>query len=246
MNAIPEPNPNEPSDLFPASRWTLVRKVQSEADSAFEALGELCQLYWYPIYAYIRRSGRTPETSEDLTQGYFQSLLDRHYLNLASPEKGKLRAFLLADVKLYLSNERRRDGAEKRGGGRIHVPIDLDAAEDSYRFEPSTDVSPADLFDRRWALTLLARVLERVRADYREKGREDLFEALRQFISWNAGDDSYAEVAERIGRDQNYVKQNVLRLRKRYRAFLEEEVSHTVGSPDEVAAEIRHLAASLC
>jgi RNA polymerase sigma-70 factor (ECF subfamily) len=241
-----DPPHNESTDLFPASRWTLVRKVQSEADSAFEALGELCQLYWYPIYAYIRRSGRTPETSEDLTQGYFQSLLDRHYLELASPEKGKLRAFLLADVKLYLSNERRRDGAEKRGGGRIHVPIDRDAAEDSYRFEPSTDVSPADLFDRRWALTLLARVLERVRADYREKGREDLFEALRQFISWNAGDDSYAEVAARIGRDQNYVKQNVLRMRKRYRAFLEEEVGHTVGSPDEVAAEIRHLAASLC
>jgi|688.fasta_scaffold180172_3 hypothetical protein len=120
-----------------------------------------------------------------------------------------------------------------------------EAAEDSYRFEPSTDVSSADLLGRRWTPTLLARVLERVRAAYREKGREDLFEALRHFISWNAGDDSYAETAERIGRDQNYFKQNVLRLRKRYRAFFEEEVGHTVRSPDEIAAEIRHLAASM-
>jgi RNA polymerase sigma-70 factor (ECF subfamily) len=246
MKSIPEPNRNESSDLFPNTLWTLVRKVQSEADTAFDALGELCKIYWYPIYAFIRRSGRNPEDSEDLTQGYFQSLLERHYLELASPDKGKLRAFLIADVKFYLANERRREGAGKRGGGRIHVPINRDAAEDSYHFELSTDISPADLFDRQWALTLLTRVLNRVRNDYREKGREDLFDVLRQFISWNAGDSSYAEVAQQIGRDENYVKQNVLRLRKRYRAILEEEVSHTVGSPDEVEAEIRHLAASLC
>lgn len=247
MKTPADPPQNETTDIFPPSRWTLVRRAQSDSDSAaFEALGELCSLYWYPIYAYIRRSGHTPEASEDLTQGYFQSLLERHYLDLASPEKGKLRAFLLADVKLYLANERRREGAEKRGGGRLHVPIDRNAAEDSYRFEPATDVSPADLFDRRWALALLGKVLDRVRGKYREKGREDLFEALKQFISWNAGDESYAEVSDRIGRDPNYVKQNVLRLRKLYRTYLEEEVAHTVGSPEEVAAEIRHLAASLC
>lgn len=245
---------SERSDSFPDSRWTLVVRAQAaEGTSAFAALNALCEIYWYPIYAYIRRSGRSAEDAEDLTQGYFANLLDRDYLAQASQEKGKLRAFLLTDLKLFLANDWRKNQAAKRGGGRIFVPIDRQWAEDYYTHEPATEVTPADLFDRRWALALLARVLETVRQEYSKLGREDLFEALKPFLSWNGGEGKYAEVAAQLNpdasgkpRNENYVKKNVQRLRHAYRKAFEEEVRHTVHSPDQVAEEIRHLAASLC
>ena len=247
MSDQPETPSRKNADIFPDSRWTLVVRAQSApGTSAFDALNSLCSIYWQPIYAFIRRSGLSSEEAEDLTQGYLQNLMDRNYLSQASPEKGKLRAFLLADLKLYLSNERRRANSQKRGGGKLFIPIDRQWAEEYYTHEPADEVSPADLFDRRWAMTLLDRVLQLVREDYSLRGRDDLFDALKQFISWNAGEEPYADVAERLGRDTNYVKQNVLRLRKLYRRILEEEVGHTVSSPDEVLDEIRHLAASLC
>jgi RNA polymerase sigma-70 factor (ECF subfamily) len=237
----------EPDSLFPESRWTLVINAQSGPDQlAKQALDDLCKLYWQPIYSYIRRHGCTSEEAEDLTQGYFESLLERNYLSRASRDKGKLRAFLLADVKLYLSNERRRTRSQKRGGGRLHVRIDRQWAEDSLAVETGDASDPAMLFDRRWALTLLGKVMGDVRSVYVSKGREELFDALKQFVSWNSGEESYSEVARRIGRDENYVKQSVFRLRKLYRKTLEAEVAHTVSSAENVEEEIRHLASCLC
>lgn len=251
--AKPEPT-SDRTDIFPDSRWSLVIRAQGDNESvAQRALNSLCEIYWYPIYAYIRRSGRLPEDAEDLTQAYFASLLDRDYLAQASREKGKLRAFLLTDLKLFLANDWRKNQAAKRGGGQVFVPIDRQWAEDHYTHEPSSDVSPADLFDRRWALALLNRVMETVRRDYVERGREDLFDALKPYLAWNGGEEGYAAVAARLAPDADgnsrtdtYVRKNVQRLRQTYRKALEEEVAHTVQSPDEVASEIRHLAASLC
>lgn len=242
------------SDIFPDSRWTLVIQAQSDDDSlALSALNSLCGIYWYPIYAYIRRSGRPPADAEDLTQGYFASLIDRDYLANASRNKGKLRAFLLADLKFFLANDWRKNHAAKRGGGLVVVPIDRQWAEDHYTHEPATEVSPADLFDRRWALALLDRVMETVRREYADLGREDLFLALKPFLSWNAGECRYADVADQLApdadgnpRNENYVKKNVQRLRQSYRKALEKEVSDTVQSREELAEEIRHLAAALC
>lgn len=242
------------SDDFQPTRWSLVLRARDRDDaSAAEALNTLCSIYWYPLYVYIRRCGHPPEEAEDLTQGYFESLLSRHYLDRASHEKGKLRAFLLADLKFFLGNERRRQQAQRRGGGVTFVPVDRQWAEERYVHEPVDGTTPADSFDRRWALTLLGRVLERVREEYVARDREDLFEALRPFLSWNADGDGYAEVAARLRpdergapRNENYVKKNVQRLRELYRKILEEEVAQTVDSPGSVEEEIRHLAAAVC
>lgn len=237
-------------DDFQPTPWTLIlRSREGDGKTASEALNTLCSLYWYPLYVYIRRCGHSPEETEDLTQGYFESLLSRRYLDRASKENGKLRAFLLADLKFFLSNERRRHQAKRRGGGVVFVPVDRKWAEERYVHEPVDGTTPADSFDRRWALNLLGRVLERVRDDYVNRGREDLFEALRPFLSWNSGGDNYAEVAAKLKvdergqpRNENYVKKNVQRLRELYRRFLEEEVARTVESPASIEEEIRYLA----
>ena len=244
----PEPHSSSTTgDRFPDSRWSLIGKFQKGSETvAREALDTLCRIYWYPIYGYIRHVSGRPEEAQDLTQGYFLHLLQRDYINHASQEKGKFRAFLLADVKLYLANERRSANSEKRGGKVQIVPIQVDWAEERYGHEPVDNVTPDQLYDRQWALTLLARVMESLRGEYEKKERLPLFEALKQFISWNAGDESYSQAAVKLGRDENYVKQNVYRMRQSYRKLLEAEVGHTVASPEEVAAEIRHLAASLC
>lgn len=234
-------------DIFPDSRWTLVHRAQKgDEEAAHAALNELCKIYWYPIYAYIRRSGKQPEEAEDLTQGYFASLLDRDYLAKATPERGKLRAFLLTDLKFYLSNHWRHGQAVRRGSGITFVPIDTQWAEDHYTHEPANLETPAELFDRKWAVAVLGNVLEQVREKYVAKDRELLFTELKPFLSWNAGEESYAEVGARLGRDVNYVKVNVQRLRKLYRETLEFVVSQTVTCPAEVREEIRYLASAVC
>ena len=234
-------------ERFPQTLWSMVRHVQHGSEMvASEALNKLCRIYWHPIYGYIRNAAGRPEEAEDLTQGYFLHLLERDYINQASQDKGKFRAFLLADVKLFLSNERRSAKSEKRGGKVQIVPIQQDWAEERYGHEPVDNVTPDQLYDRHWATTLLARVIELLRAEYERKGRLELFEALKQFISWNAGDEPYSVAAHKLGRDENYVKQNVYRMRQSYRKLLEAEVAQTVTSPEEIEMEIRHLAASLC
>lgn len=237
-------SPHAP-DLFLTTRWSLVLKARSnQTTEAQKALNELCSAYWYPVYAYIRRTSASPEDAQDLTQGYFAGLLERGYLDRADREKGKLRAFLLADVKLFLSNERGRQRAEKRGGGRVIESFDKALAEQRYDVEPVDHNSPDQLFDRAWATTLLNGVQETLQREYSLKGQQSTFEVLQQFIAWNAGDESYADVATKLGKTVSDVKVSVHRMRKRYRALLEEVVSDTVSSPEEVAQEIGMLAAA--
>ena len=224
----------------------MVLRARSDDDGeARKALDTLCRSYWPPIYSYIRRWSNSPQEAEDLTQSYFLNLLGRGYLDRADPAKGKLRAFLLADVKLFLSNDRAKARAEKRGRGQMVVPIDQGFAEEFYAHEPVDTVTPEQLFDRRWALAVLASVMDAVAADYDSRGKGAIFEALKQFISWNAGEETYTQVAARLGKSESDIKVNVHRLRKRYREILEQEVAQTVSSPDEIEAEIRYLASSV-
>ncbi|MEI6535713.1 MAG: hypothetical protein WCN98_10265 [Verrucomicrobiaceae bacterium] len=232
-------------DLFPNTRWSLVLRSRSDsANEALKALDELCSAYWYPVYAYMRRTSASPEDAEDLTQGYFADLLNRGYLDRATKEKGKLRAFLLADVKLFLSNQRGRQRAARRGGGRVIESFDLALAEQRYGVEPVDHNSPDQLFDRAWATTLLTGVQDALQREYARKGQQSMFEVLQQFIAWNAGEESYADVAARLGKTISDVKVSVHRMRKRYRALLEQEVADTVSSPEEAAHEIELLAAA--
>jgi RNA polymerase sigma factor (sigma-70 family) len=233
-------------DDFSQTRWSVVLRARSDDDGeARKALDTLCRSYWPPIYSYIRRWSSSPQEAEDLTQNYFLNLLGRGYLDRADPAKGKLRAFLLADVKLFLSNDRAKARAEKRGGGQVAIPIDQGFAEEFYTHEPVDTVTPEQLFDRRWALTVLASVMDAVATDYHSRGKGALFEALKQFISWNAGEESYSDVAARLGKSESDIKVTVHRLRKRYREILEQEVAQTVSSPEEVELEIRYLASSV-
>lgn len=233
-------------DDFSQTRWSIVLRARSDDDrEARKALDTLCRSYWPPIYSYIRRWSSSPQEAEDLTQSYFLNLLGRGYLDRADPSKGKLRAFLLADVKLFLSNDRAKARAEKRGGGQVAIPIDQGFAEEFYTHEPVDMVTPEQLFDRRWAITVLASVMDAVAADYRSRGKSEIFDALKQYISWNTGDESYAQVAARLGKSESDIKVNVHRLRKRYRELLEQEVAQTVSSPEEIEAEIRYLASSI-
>jgi RNA polymerase sigma-70 factor (ECF subfamily) len=231
-------------DLFLTTRWSLVLKARSDhATEALHALDDLCSAYWYPVYAFIRRTCASPEDAEDLTQSYFAGLMERGYLDRASRDKGKLRAFLLADVKLFLSNERGRQRSAKRGGGRVIESFGQAIAEQRYDVEPADHNSPEQLFDRAWATTLLSNVQESLRSEFAQKDKQSVFEVLQQFIAWNAGDESYADVATKLGKTVSDVKVSVHRMRKRYRVLLEQAVADTVSSPEEVAQEISVLAA---
>lgn len=233
------------ADIFHTTRWSLVLRARiGKSKIASKALNELCGAYWYPLYAYIRRHCTSVEDAEDLTQGYFTSLLDRGYLHQAEATQGRLRAFLLADVKLYLGNERQRSRAAKRGGGRTLLSYDQALAEGRYRVEPVDHVTPEQLFDRAWANTLLTRVQEALREEFAGKGQAEDFESLQQFLAWNAGEETYADVAARLGRTESDIKVTVHRMRKRYRSLLEREVADTVSSLEDIQSELRLLASA--
>lgn len=232
-----------PPDQFQTTRWSLVLRARSDVtEEAGRALNELCAAYWYPVYAYLRRTSASAEDAEDLTQAYFANLLRRGYLDRADRDKGRLRAFILADLKFFRSNENARQRSAKRGGGRVIESLDQALAEKRYHVEPLDRNSPDQLFDRAWATTLLTRVREELRRQFAARGQERLFEVLQQFLAWNAGEQSYAEAAEALGRSVSDIKVSVHRMRKRFRALLEAEVANTVAFKDDVAEEIRSLA----
>jgi DNA-directed RNA polymerase specialized sigma24 family protein len=234
---------NQAPDPFPITSWSMVRRVGgSHVAEVDRALNELCKTYWYPIYAYVRRTVGKPEDAEDLTQGYLARLTQRDYINQANPEKGKFRAFLLADLKLFLSKEWVRGRAVKRGGCCVIESFDHAMAEGRYGVEPVDHDSPEKLFDRAWATTLLERVRERLRQHFVSKGQQMLYEALQPFIAWNGGDESYADTAAKLGKSVNDIKVSVFRMRKRYRALLEEEIAETVATWEDIKEEIGLLA----
>lgn len=234
------------SPAFATTRWTLVLAAGDGASSEGHlALEQLCQAYWFPLYAYVRRRGHDPHAAQDLTQGFFARLLERNDLSRITREGGRFRSFLLTALNHYLVNEHERNTALKRGGGQQIISLDDDSAEERYRNEPSHSETPDRLFERQWALTLMAEALKRLTAEYSGTGKSGTYEALRPFLSREPAAGEYAALAARLNIAPGTLAVQVHRLRERYRQLVRASVADTVDSPLEVEAEMRHLLDSL-
>jgi RNA polymerase sigma factor (sigma-70 family) len=231
---------------FPTTQWSrVVTAASHDASDAREALSGLCQAYWYPIYAYVRHRGYPPEQARDLTQDFFAYVLERDLIARADPARGRFRAFLRTVCARHLADWRDRENAARRGGGRPQLSIDPLDAECRYKLEPTHELTPERIFDRTWALTLLDRVVERLRREYDDAGRAAKFEALIGVLTRDPGSGSYAEISSRMGTTEGNVRVAVHRLRRRYGLLLREEIAATVGDSAQVDDEIRTLFAAL-
>jgi RNA polymerase sigma-70 factor (ECF subfamily) len=207
-----------------------------------EALAILCEAYWYPVYAFIRRNGYDPDGARDLTQSYFVTALEKNYIGDARPDVGRFRSFLLASVKHFLSKERERVQALKRGGGHAIVSLDLTAAEERYASERAgIAVSPEALFERRWALTVLERSMARLEREFEDAGKLEQLNGLRPHLTGEGRAVPYRELAEQLGTSESAIKVTVHRSRRRFGELLRAEIAETVAKPDDVDDEVRYL-----
>jgi RNA polymerase sigma-70 factor (ECF subfamily) len=210
---------------------------------AAEALEQLCRTYWYPLYAFVRRHVSEAHEAEDLTQEFFARFLAKEYFGRADPALGRFRSFLLACLKNFLAEQQRQARRLKRGGGHTTISWDSQTAEERYRLEPADPVTPEQVYDRRWALTLLETVLSRLAAEQSAAGKEEVFAQLKGHLWGDAREMGYGEMAVRLGMTEGAVKVTVHRLRRRLRDLLREEVAHTVAADGEIDEELRHLIA---
>jgi RNA polymerase sigma-70 factor (ECF subfamily) len=233
---------------FRTTRWSAVLlSAQSQAPGSQAALAELCRIYWYPIYSFVRRRGSSPEDAQDLTQSFFLHLLDHKALSQVSPAKGKFRSFLLASLQNHLSDEADRTRCLKRGGKIEFVPLDVGFAEDRYRLGPLDFLTAEKVFDARWAMTLMDEAMGRLRQEYAGQGKTSIFETLKPFIDPinSKAALSYEQVADTLQVRVGSVKKLIFRLRKRYASVLREEVARTVSDSGEVDEEIHALCEAL-
>jgi len=230
-------------EWFPTTHWSLVLKAgKKSGPGAAEALDALCRIYWYPLYAFARREGNNCEEAQDLTQEFFSRLLAKMYLATANPNRGRFRSFLLSSFRHMVANEQRNAGRQKRGA---NVTFSLDALEpeERYGLEPSHSSTPDQLFERKWAETVLARSLDRLEEDYADKPLR--FEALKVFLLGEKGESPYAAAAARFGVTEGSLKIVVHRMRRRWGQIFREEIAQTVADSTEVDDEIRHVLAIL-
>jgi DNA-directed RNA polymerase specialized sigma24 family protein len=230
---------------FTTTHWSVVLEAQGESPAAQEALEKLCRTYWRPIFAFLRRQGIPPEEAEDITQGFFAELLERRSLSAVRKEKGRLRSFLLGGLKYFLANEERRVMAIKRGKGQRLIPLEEFRADDRIEIEPSDPMTAEMIYERRWALTVLERVLSRLKDEYVGAGNAALFDSFKELLPDEPGSPSQAEIAGRMGMTENAVRQAFYRFRQRYQSLLREEIAHTVATPGDIEDELRHLIAVL-
>lgn len=231
---------------FATTHWSVVLAAADHDDAgARESLARLCQVYWFPLYAYVRRRGHSAEDAQDLTQEFFARLLEKNWVAAADRSKGRFRTFLLTAMKRFLADEWDRQQAQKRGGGVVFVPLPLDNAEARYLEEPADPATPERIFERRWVLTLLDEVLTRLRVEYDEAGKGELFTALHSCLVGERASQPYADLADRLGISEGAVKSAVHRLRQRYRQILRSEIASTVDDPQHVDDELTHLFAVL-
>jgi RNA polymerase sigma factor (sigma-70 family) len=244
----PTSDPDPQSACFGASQfaqthWSVVLSAagRQNPSHAAESLEKLCSLYWRPLYAYVRRQGESPHDAQDLTQEFFLRLLKKDYLQAVDQGKGRFRSFLLAALKHFLSNERDRARAQKRGGGQSPLPLDFSGEETQVGFQPADGLTPEILFERRWATTLLEQALARLRQQYAGQGKEPLFEQLKTTLTESRGTVAYSALAATLNMSEAAVKMAVHRLRDRYRGCLREEIAQTVASEGEIEDELRHV-----
>lgn len=228
------------NDFFATTRWTMVANAAGGNASADAALEELCRIYWFPLYAYVRRRGHAKETAEDMTQEFFMRLLERRDFEDLNAEKGRFRAFLLASLKHFLANAQDRRDCRKRGGRAIHLSLDGEEADQRFEVRDPA-VSPDEAFDREWALALLERVLTRLKLEQQAMGKDDLFESMKKFLTMGKGEANYRETAEELNLAEGTVRVMAHRMRKRYRALLKEEIGHTLADPAMTGEELAVL-----
>jgi len=226
---------------FATTRWSVVLTAQGESPTAREALEKLCQAYWRPLYAFVRRQGYGHEEAEDITQGFFAVLLERRDFDTLRAEKGRLRSYLLVSLKHFLTDERRRAMAMKRGKGRPLIPLEDLLASTKASAEPSDHWTADRIYERRWALTLLDHVFTQLRDEYRKADKIALFDWLKQLLPDEPGAPLQAEIAAKLGMTENAINQAFYRFRQRYQSLLREEIAHTVAMPKDVEDELRHL-----
>jgi RNA polymerase sigma factor (sigma-70 family) len=225
---------------FTTTHWSVVLEAQGESPAAQEALEKLCRVYWRPIYSFVRRQGARPEEAQDLTQGFFALLLERRDLRSVRREKGRLRSYLLTAVKHFLTDEHRRSMAIKRGKNEQLIPLEeLRALEE----QPADVFTPDQIYERRWASTLLDRVLNRLEDQYRARGNAALFDSFNQLLGDDPGAQSQADIASQLGMTPNAVSQAFHRFRQSYQSLLREEIAHTVATPGDIENELRYLIA---
>lgn len=222
------------------TRWSVVLAAQEKSSpEAAAALETICRAYWYPLYAYTRGTGRSPQDAEDLTQEFFRRLLARDWLRVVEPEKGRFRAFLLVAIKRFLANEWRRELTQKRGAGDRPLPLDTTVAEGRFAAEPP--LSPDELYERRWALTLLEEALGQLSREFSQAAREREFELLKPWLGAARGEIPYAELAVQLATNEGAARVAVHRLRKRFRVIFRQTIAQTVAHAEEVETEVRHL-----
>ena len=230
---------------FTTTQWSVVLEAQGESPAAQEALENLCRTYWRPVYSFVRRQGLGPEEAEDVTQGFFAQLLERKRLSAVRKEKGRLRSFLLGALKYFLADERRRAMAIKRGKGQRLIPLERLRVDERIEMESSDPVTAEMIYERRWALTVLENVLSRLKDEYQTAGNAALFDLLKQLLPDEPGSPSQADIAARLGMNENAIRQAFYRFRQRYQSLLREEIAHTVATPGDIEDELRHLIAVL-
>ena len=240
-----EPNKDpapERAGWFATTHWSVVLAAkQGRPTEALAALEKLCRAYWPPLYAYIRREGHDATEAQDLTQDFFARLLEKDYLRQVHHQKVKFRSFLLTFLKHFLSEQRRKSGAQKRGGGQVLVSLDATAEEDGYLFEPVDELTPDQVFERRWAQAVLQAALDCLRGEYSARGQATLFERLQDYQPREPGGQSYAQLGDELGMSEAGVKSAVQRMRQRHRELLREEIAHTLTRPEEREEELRYF-----
>ena len=227
---------------FTTTHWSVVLTAQGDSPAAQEALEKLCSIYWRPIFSFLLRQGFRREEAEDLTQGFFASLLEHRNLSAVRKEKGRLRSYLLGALKYFLADEQRRATAIKRGKERV-IPLEGLRTDEGLEMEPADPVTAELIYERRWASTVLERVLSLLKDDYRATGRAKLYDSLEQLLPGEPDAPSQTEIAARLSMTENAVRQAFHRFRQRYQSLLRQEIAHTVATPGDIEDELRHLIA---
>jgi RNA polymerase sigma factor (sigma-70 family) len=228
---------------FRTTHWSVVLEAQSESPAAQKALEKLCRVYWRPIYSFVLRQGITPEQAEDVTQGFFADLLEHKSLTAVRKEKGRFRSYLLGALKYFLADERRRAMAIKRGIGQRLIPLEELSADERKEMESTDTVTAEQIYERRWASTVLEHVLALLKNEYVAAGNAALFDCLKQLLPDEPGSPSQADIARQLGMTTNAVRQAFHRFRQRYQLLLREEIAQTVATPGDIEEELRHLIA---
>ena len=228
---------------FTTTHWSVVLEARGESPAAQEALEKLCRIYWRPIYSFLRREGISADDAQDLTQGFFASLLEHRNLNAVRKEQGRLRSYLLGALKYFVGEERRRAMAIKRGKGQRLIPLEELRADERFAMEPADPLTADLIYERRWASTLLERALNLLKDEYHTAGNADLFDSLKQLLPGEPDAPPQKHIAEKLGMTENAVRQAFYRFRQRYQTLLREEIAHTVATPGDIEDELRHLIA---